>query len=502
MIPRLLIALSLAPIAPISAQDGGQLYGLYCSACHGADGKGATGGAFPPLAGSAWVQGESDRAVKIVLHGLHGPVNVSGKTYNLEMPPQGAALPDAQIAAILTHVRSSWGNAESPVTPEHVTSIRAANSARSESWTAEELLKLHPLPLEKTALKNLISRVYFGDWSQMPDFSQITSENVEEEHDGIISLQDSTRQEHYAMLWEGQFDAPKNGEYTFLLDADDAARLIIAGKTLSEIKGLGPMNGSRKKLVKVKLTQGLHPFRLEFLEITGQEGITLGWKGPGIANWKWLASPTDTTPYTRQSMLITPTAGRAAIYRNFIAGTTARAIGFGFPGDINLAYSADHLAPELIWTGPFMDGAHHWTDRGVGNEAPAGENCVKLSNARALPANARFRGYQLDSAGNPTFKTSIQRQILSDAWAPGSHPTTAGPQAALIRTLSLAGNGPPLEILISDQFAAEPLANSDHSLGQTIFIHTQGQPLQARDGKTYITLPAGKSATLTYRWKP
>src|SRR6476620_5852152 len=100
MLHRLLFALALA--SPLLAQDGQQLYTLYCSACHGADGKGATGGAFPPLAESPYLAGDPDRAVKIVLKGLSGPVDVLGKTYNLEMPPQGAALPDDQIAAILT----------------------------------------------------------------------------------------------------------------------------------------------------------------------------------------------------------------------------------------------------------------------------------------------------------------------------------------------------------------------------------------------------------------
>jgi hypothetical protein len=45
--------------------------------------------------------------MKVILHGLHGPVEALGKTYDLEMPPQGAVLPDDQNAAILTHIRFS-----------------------------------------------------------------------------------------------------------------------------------------------------------------------------------------------------------------------------------------------------------------------------------------------------------------------------------------------------------------------------------------------------------
>ncbi len=156
MISRLLLSLSLA--SPVLAQDGQQLYTLYCSACHGTDGKGATGGTFPPLSESPWVSGDADRAVKVVLYGLQGRVDVLGKTYNLEMPPQGAVLPDDQVAAILTYVRSAWGNQSSAVTADFVKAVRAANADRKTAWTAEEILKLHPLPLEKTVLTNLLFR--------------------------------------------------------------------------------------------------------------------------------------------------------------------------------------------------------------------------------------------------------------------------------------------------------------------------------------------------------
>ena len=99
MRPSLLGLLGLSIATQALAQDGSQLYTLYCSACHGVDGKGASEGTFPPLAGSRWVAGEPDRAIKTVIHGIHGPIRVNHKDFNLEMPPQGAVLPDDQIAA-------------------------------------------------------------------------------------------------------------------------------------------------------------------------------------------------------------------------------------------------------------------------------------------------------------------------------------------------------------------------------------------------------------------
>ena len=97
-----------------TAQDGGQLYATYCAACHADDGKGATGGQFPPLAGSPWVKGTADRMIMTVLHGITGPVEVLGKTYNLEMPPQGAVLADDAIAAIATAGASTTSTGYNP----------------------------------------------------------------------------------------------------------------------------------------------------------------------------------------------------------------------------------------------------------------------------------------------------------------------------------------------------------------------------------------------------
>ena len=482
--------------ANASAQDGGQLYATYCSACHAEDGKGATGGAFPPLAGSSWLEGPADRAVKVVLYGLEGPVQVSGKSYNLAMPPQGGVLTDDVIAAILTYVRSSWGNKEAPVTKEMVESIRK-QTPRDKPWTGSEILQLHPLKTEPSALKNLISRTYLGKWNDLPDFSKLTSENVEEEHDGLISLDQATvKTDHFGLVWEAEFEAHKDGEYQFYFDADDGGRVVLDGKTLVEIRKLGPMNGSRSKVPKIRLTKGLHPIRIEYYEFTQNQGVQLGWKGPDVKEWKWLSKEVPTNTKRWPDIPIAPTASRTAIYRNFIAGTTPRAIGFGFPGGVNLAWSADHLGPELLWTGKFMDGGHHWTDRGTGNEPPAGDNVVKISNRTTLPADARFQGYQLDNEGNPTFRIKVGDQVLTETWKAGSTD-----QPSLTRQLSWSGGGSPLEILVSDLFAVTKTGDQDYSLGDQIFLHAEHFQPESRDGKTTLSIPPGQSATLTYRWK-
>lgn len=122
---------------------GGRLYSQTCVACHQAAGQGAPG-AYPPLAGSPYVNGSDERMIKIVTLGLTGPIEVLGNTYNGVMPahygPTSATRYNEQkIAAILTYVRASFGNSAPAVTPDKVKEVLAAVGSRTKSWTVDEL---------------------------------------------------------------------------------------------------------------------------------------------------------------------------------------------------------------------------------------------------------------------------------------------------------------------------------------------------------------------------
>lgn len=491
----LLRAALLAPLCalPLHAQDGGQLYTLYCSACHGTDGKGATGGTFPPLAGSDWVMGDAARPVKIVLHGLHGEVEVDGRKFNLEMPPQGGVLPDDQIAAILSYARTSWGNKADAVTAEFVKATREATADRKGPWTQEEILKLHPLPAAKPPIENLISQVYKGEWQKLPDFSTLKAENIEEEHDGKISIKKAGHKELFGMVWEGDLTAPYSADYLFRIDADDGARVIIDGKTVAEVNGTGPMDGGRGKEGSIKLEAGPHKIRVEYFEYHGNEGIALAWRNASVPGWKSLSD--TSVKGGREPIPLVPLNGRAVVYRNFIEGTTPRGIGIGFPGNVNMAYSADHLGPELIWTGSFMDASRHWTDRGQGNQAPAGEKVVRLGGSRALPENARFRGYKLDAAGNPTFSVQVGGQFLLDAWKPAG----TGGEPTLARTITVKGQGGAMEVLVAESAGAKEGPEGFEL--DAVRLKAEGGSFLSRDGKVFVKVSPGKPATVIYSWK-
>jgi mono/diheme cytochrome c family protein len=112
-----------------------------CVACHGPNGGGVPGTA-PPLAGSEWVVGPPNRLIRIPQTGLTGPIKVNGTEYNLNMLAMGALLKDEELAAVLTYIRSSWGNKASKITPEQVKKVRAVLGGRATPHTVDELLQI------------------------------------------------------------------------------------------------------------------------------------------------------------------------------------------------------------------------------------------------------------------------------------------------------------------------------------------------------------------------
>lgn len=129
-------------VIPGAAAAGGAVSGAdvfpRCAACHQANGQGLPG-TYPPLAGSEWVVGNPEVPIRIVLHGLQGPITVKGASYNNAMMAFADQLSDAEIAAVISYERSSWGNSAAPVTAEQVRAVRDATKAQTTPWAPSAL---------------------------------------------------------------------------------------------------------------------------------------------------------------------------------------------------------------------------------------------------------------------------------------------------------------------------------------------------------------------------
>ena len=143
-----LISLTVLPLPLAAARaDGAKLY-KRCAACHLPTGKGVPG-AYPPLLeklGTFYGNPEGRAYLALVVaKGLTGVIDVDGVKYRGFMPPQGSALKDADIAAILNYVLANFHSTEvgEPYSAEEVAAIKASYpkaKARSLSQMRQEIL--------------------------------------------------------------------------------------------------------------------------------------------------------------------------------------------------------------------------------------------------------------------------------------------------------------------------------------------------------------------------
>lgn len=101
---------------------GQEPYLRVCASCHGNAGEGKPP-AFPPLAGSEWLELPAEGLALIILYGLRGDIEVAGRAYRGYMPPM-QHLSDQDIAEVVAFMLEQWGSRESGLDEADVNRLR------------------------------------------------------------------------------------------------------------------------------------------------------------------------------------------------------------------------------------------------------------------------------------------------------------------------------------------------------------------------------------------
>lgn len=129
--------------AEIYAREG------HCGTCHQLNGKGLAK-LYPGLENSEWVNGNTERLIKITLKGLWGKLEYKGFTYNgpqsttPPMTPFGSLLDDKEVAAVLTYVRNTFDNNAKPVRAGQVRKVAEKVKEKDTFYMVEDILNQHP----------------------------------------------------------------------------------------------------------------------------------------------------------------------------------------------------------------------------------------------------------------------------------------------------------------------------------------------------------------------
>jgi mono/diheme cytochrome c family protein len=118
---------AVAPANAINTAKAAKLYEQHCAQCHGDKGQGIAD-AYPALAGNrAVTMASTENLVQIVLNGGYAPAT-PGNPRPFGMPPFVLVLDDNDVAAVITHVRQSWGNRAGGITSMQVQRVRGSQA--------------------------------------------------------------------------------------------------------------------------------------------------------------------------------------------------------------------------------------------------------------------------------------------------------------------------------------------------------------------------------------
>ncbi|MGB8166546.1 MAG: PA14 domain-containing protein [Chthoniobacteraceae bacterium] len=377
-------------------------------------------------------------------------------------------------------------------------------------------------------LTDLKFQLFLGSWKMLPDFSKLKAHREGDVKDNLVQIKVDDYKNEFGLVFTGKLDAPKDGMYFLQLASDDGGRISMDGKPVVENDGIHPAGTIREG--KVKLTKGVHEFRLEYFQAAGQAELFAAWNGPGFTSTplsKWVPAEFKVKSKTKKKDETTGmplvVAQEPVIYRNFITGAGNRAIGVGFPGNASIAWSTETMSLALAWRGAFIDAARHWNGRGGGAQPPLGFDTFRPAELSppfaviatgatwpTLDSNGRaegytWHGYELDAKRYPIFhyewqgvKVTESYEVIGDALAGAGK---------LVRTLKLDGkipDGALFRVASAPKITPQDggfLVEGGRFMAE---ISTEGKFIVSADGAKLsgkdLTLPARAEIEVTYWW--
>ena len=138
-------------------------------------------------------------------------------------------------------------------------------------------------------LEDLEFRFYRDSWTSLPNFDALKPETVGQLDPAYFDLRPATREDSFGFVFNGTLKVPTDGPYTFTLDSDDGARLVVDGRPVIVYDGIHGVGSPRTAVVELR--QGRVPVRLDYFQGKHGRGLAVTWSGPGFTG-RYLSAAT------------------------------------------------------------------------------------------------------------------------------------------------------------------------------------------------------------------
>lgn len=130
---------------------------------------------------------------------------------------------------------------------------------------------------ELANLPQIPYRYYEGQWGNLPDFEKL--EPKTKSSGPAFSPVVAESQNNFGLVFDGWFEAPADGEYTFAITSDDGSEILVDGKRVAINDGVHPATTQQRK---VTLKQGPHQVTVRFFQVGGDIVLQVKMGGPGV----------------------------------------------------------------------------------------------------------------------------------------------------------------------------------------------------------------------------
>ena len=360
--------------------------------------------------------------------------------------------------------------------------------------------------------KDLKFGVYKGNFRTVADIEKIkpeTSGNV-----ALINWNVSNAENEFAVKYVGKINVPDAGKYTFTA--------VHGGNTQMKINGVdafknGWLNSGESRQAMIDLPAGDVDFEMYYWKADGwlapalglyAESATIRKQALHYSNSTLVANPTS-------PIVLHPTT-EPVVFRSFMdiregekGKRVVHAVSVGNKENIHYTYDLDNAALFQIWKGGFLNTTPMWNDRGDGSSKPLGSltafGIAPLLNVLSsatdawseLDATYRPRGYELDEAGQPTFKYDYAGVNVSDKIIP----TEDGKMFK--REISVKGSALNIYARLAVAQNITKLSDGIFIIGENSYYIKviEGTPsIRESAGMKELVLPLGKKITYSIIW--
>jgi len=355
-------------------------------------------------------------------------------------------------------------------------------------------------------LKDLRYAQYDGIIMAEPDYGKVKP--LKEGVADRLTYELAGKSNGYLLRFTGKINIPFAGEYRFqIVHQGGNGTLRINNQVVTPWKWWDNSG-------KITLPAGDLPFEFVYTKNTdwaaASMGLTVESDRTRSINLHALASVNISNPVN--PILIRPT-GEPIVHRSFFQinrENVSHGLSVAEAGGIHYAMNLEKGALCRVWKGDFLDVTPMWNDRGSGMSIPQG-SVIDLQNQPTLALipndqitwpttfgetdGYRFRGYELDATGRPTFKYDLAGIKVEDLIRPDAE------SKYLTRQLRLVGNIPPtLKCRLAAGNSITKINDNTFAVDKNYYIQTTGATIRNINGTQELIVPAATKINYSLMW--